>query len=1094
MPRSTKQRSSRLTKKYLAVYLPFICITMILIFAGIEIRTYRTQLKVLHRGLDELVKLQSGAITSALWEFNTDRLDALIADIEKIPHFQGVAVHDVLGEPIVVSGSLENADPDLVSEKSLIFQTDFVNEDLGKLTVAFNRQQIRNNQRDRLINDAIILVVLIVTLMVVTSLTTRWFIVQPLDKLRQHVLDLANGENVQLQEIHAKDEIGQLASSFATMQQKVVDRELALEHARETTFTELLESAPDAMIIVDQSGTILRFNSQIQKLFGFDLDEIRGMSVSELIPERLRAGHVNHLLRYFQNPTTRSMGVGMELLGARKDGTEFPIEIGLGPLHDPTGLMAVAAIRDISERILAEGNLRKLNQAVEQGSAIVFITDPTGRIEYVNPRFVEITGYSSDEAIGQFPSLLKSGHQPVSLYAELWKTLLDGSQWRGEFCNRKKDGTTFWASAALSPIRDKKGNITHFVAIEDDITFEKAAVEEIKEKEERFRTLVANLPETIYRCLHDESWTMKFMSDDIVELVGFCAEDFIDNKIRTYESVIHADDRTLVSEMVEKAFEADLPWIIEYRLMHADGSTRWVEERGRAIRNASTGEEYLDGVIADITSRKNMEKEVEDARLQAEAANRAKSDFLSHMSHELRTPLNGVLGYAQILQRDPDATENQKQSLEGIVNCGSHLLSLINDVLDLSKIEAGRIELDLAPSDLEHIVRSVIQIVEQKATSKGLWFKAEVSSEVPRGIVTDTPKLRQILVNLLGNAVKFTKTGGVTIQISESPRDRLCIRVIDTGVGMDAEELSAIFDPFKQVEAGKAAGGTGLGLAITERLIGKMGGSIRVESTKGSGSTFIVDLPLVESESEDLHALDSDSAQPQGQMVLGAGMHCTILIADDRETNRNILELLLHQARLTTLSVDDGDTALEMLRSHDEIDLVLMDIRMPRMTGIEAIKEIRADQSLKHLKVIAVTASVFPEFQQKAIEEGFDDFLCKPFRAEELFEKLNKHLDVDFVNQATAAANEPIDDLHHDHPDGEQSKQLAIKLREAIKLGNITALTQLAADTENTVGTMSASKRIRDLTRAFDFAGLERLADELDTHDNLDDLDNLKRG
>ena len=474
-----------------------------------------------------------------------------------------------------------------------------------------------------------------------------------------------------------------------------------------------------------------------------------------------------------------------------------------------------------------------------------------------------------------------------------------------------------------------------------------------------------------------------------------------------------------------------------------DGAIIWLHALGKVVRDENDRIRHMYGVYQDVTLRVANEKALQEATHAAEAATHAKSEFLSHMSHELRTPLNGVLGYAQILQRDRDTTDGQKQNLKAIVSCGDHLLALINDVLDLSKIEAGRMEVDEAPCDLHKLIQGVGDVVRQRAQGKSLTFETEVSPEVPQGIVTDAGKLRQILVNLLGNAVKFTADGGVTLHVVESPKGRLRFDVIDTGVGMSEEEMADIFDPFKQVEAGRTAGGTGLGLAITQRLAERLGGDIEVTSEKGTGSTFTVELPLVEAPTEDLGTLEAEGVLDFGEVVLAPGQKCTVLVADDREANRDILDRMLEAAGITALIADDGDTALEAMREHDDIDLVLMDVRMPRLNGIEAVKQIRADDGLKEAKVIAVTASVFPEFREKAIEAGFDDFLGKPFRTEELMEKLKKHLDLEFESAAMETPAGVADDAAG-LGDVQLPAALLEKLKGALKIKNLTAINRVA--------------------------------------------------
>ncbi len=497
-----------------------------------------------------------------------------------------------------------------------------------------------------------------------------------------------------------------------------------------------------------------------------------------------------------------------------------------------------------------------------------------------------------------------------------------------------------------------------------------------------------------------------------------------------------------------------------------------IKMRQEAERDLQTHRDNLEELVAVRTQA------LDHALEEAETANRAKSDFLSHMSHELRTPLNGILGYAQILQRDRQVTDKQRANLESIVNCGDHLLALINDVLDLSKIEAGLLEVDKAPLDLHKLLTSVGDIVHERATRKGIAYRAEISADVPPAIVSDAAKLRQILVNLLGNAVKFTHAGQVTLRAAETPPGTLRLEVADSGVGMTAQELSRIFDPFKQVEAGKAAGGTGLGLAITKRLTDALGGALEVCSVKDEGSTFTVSLPLVEAQLAASPQLSDDRVHSSEQLVLREGQEYTILIADDQDTNRGVLQGLLDAAGFRTRLACDGEEALQLLRSHDDVDLVLMDVRMPRMGGLEALQQIRADAKLSGLKVIAVTASVFPEFRKKAVEAGFDGFLAKPFRAEQLMSTLQQHLDLQFVESEPdirQADVEPLEGGLDMLP-----ADVIERLRNALRIKNLTALNAIAGELSAESDTATVGTKIANLADAFEFKGLADLLDQLE--------------
>lgn len=471
------------------------------------------------------------------------------------------------------------------------------------------------------------------------------------------------------------------------------------------------------------------------------------------------------------------------------------------------------------------------------------------------------------------------------------------------------------------------------------------------------------------------------------------------------------------------------------------------------------------------------------AQKAADAASRAKSDFLSNMSHELRTPLNGVLGYVQILQRNRNLDAAQKKSLNSIGSCGEHLLNLINDVLDLSKIEAGKMEIALKATDLSQLIDGVQDIVKPKAESKGLAFNVKTSAEVPRGIVTDPMKLRQVLINLLGNSVKFTAEGAVSLRVAEAKKGELRFEIEDTGMGIEPDKLKDIFDPFKQAEGGESEGGTGLGLAISRRIAEALGGSLSANSEYGEGSCFTLVIPL--KETDEINGSDFSVATPDSHasFCLPPGEKRSVLIADDRETNRDILNQILTDAGFETVLADDGDVALDRLRER-AFDIFLCDVRMPRMNGIEVVKEIRQDEKLKASKVFAVTASVFPEFRDKALEAGFDEFLMKPLRVSELAQKMSKILDIEFIQLtddediAVGGAIDPMEIFE------ELPQELIDELAAAAKVRNLTKLNKIASGLLEDEQTAVAGHHLEGMVVTFDFAGLQALVDELELVEN----------
>jgi PAS domain S-box-containing protein len=593
--------------------------------------------------------------------------------------------------------------------------------------------------------------------------------------------------------------------------------------------------------------------------------------------------------------------------------------------------------------------------------------------------------------------------------------------------------------------------------------------------ERRFRTLVANLPGAVYRCAPDAERKVQFLSEGAQAITGYQIQQFIAGPGRGFSGIIDPEDAPMVERIIRESVAAHEGYTLMYRIRHAGGETRWVYELGQAEYDLSGQPTWLDGVLFDYTDRRRVEEELEEARAVADDANRAKSDFLSSMSHELRTPLNGVLGYAQILQRDRSLNSSQRETLESIESCGTHLLTLINDVLDLAKIEAGRLEIEPAPADLQGLVKAVGDIVRQRAESKGLTFTVDLAPELPRAIVTDETKLKQVLINLLGNSVKFTSGGLVALRVSERDGDRLVLIVEDSGIGMTPTELERVFDPFCQATGGKTSGGTGLGLSISRRIVEAMSGTLSATSERGVGSTFTIDLPLIEADDADLAPAEDMLGADLRAAVLAAGQHVSVLIADDRPANRDILSRLLRDAGCETVTVENGREALDRLHER-HFDLVLMDIRMPVMTGVEAIAQIRANDALRETVVFAVTATVLPEFKNRAREIGFDDFLGKPLLASELFRRMQDHLGVRFEQQCAEPA------LSDDRPataeamDAVGTEKIVGRLAVLLEQHNITGLNALAIELiEEDRGGASLGEEIHRLVSRFDFQALAAL-------------------
>ncbi len=522
--------------------------------------------------------------------------------------------------------------------------------------------------------------------------------------------------------------------------------------------------------------------------------------------------------------------------------------------------------------------------------------------------------------------------------------------------------------------------------VEDDLQIMKNLQVKLQESHDLLTTLSRQVPGMIYqyRLYPDGSGCIPYASHAIHDLYGISPED-VHQTAAPLLAVIHPDDLPIVKTMIQQSAQTLQPWEMSYRTLLSGKGVRWHLGFARPEK-LEDGSVIWHGFINDITPMKEMEGELIAARNAADAANRAKSDFLANMSHEIRTPMNGVIGMLQLL-RYTKLIPEQQGYLNDIETSADNLLSLINDILDLSKVESGKVELENTEFSLKSALNAVFSMQQSRVMEKGVQYSAQLEPNLPEKVCGDQLRVKQILLNLISNAVKFTEQGAITVEAAllEQFNDHVIVQITvsDTGIGISAEALGKIFDPFTQADASTSRkfGGTGLGLAICRQLAELMGGRIWAESEVGKGSRFNLELPF------DLPSLDTSPAsiQPADQQIAVAGQRLSILVAEDNKINQRTAVMLLQKMGHTVHCADNGEQALKIWR-RGGTDLILMDIQMPVLNGIDALKTIRAEEGAtgRHTAVVALTADALKGTREQLLNEGFDDYLAKPFRVDPL--------------------------------------------------------------------------------------------------------------
>jgi PAS domain S-box-containing protein len=735
----------------------------------------------------------------------------------------------------------------------------------------------------------------------------------------------------------------------------------------------------------------------------FGLSNVRGLTESKrLLLAAIVMGFAISGMHYTGMEAARF--VGHPLANTQSNGSSTFLALAISLIVVAFTVFVVAAngllryrqlFRELSK---SEAWMRALLTTTVDG---VITVDGDGAILEFNAAAERIYGWTRDEVLGRNIRML-IGDPDVSERAGLLYALETGEITSGaksaDVLARRKDGSIVPIRRAVGHARLDGKDL--FVCFITDISERRAMEQAVRASEQQFRSLIGNIPGISYRSLISGDQPFVFISDAIERVTGHPAADFIGHQPRrSFGALIHAADRVRVSETIAGALREGRPYLVEYRLLHADGSTRWLWENGTPVHGDDGALCWLDGVVLDITERREMEEALRDAKEKAEQAAAARASFVANMSHEIRTPMNSILGFTDVLL-DGELPAEQRRHLDTIRSSGRSLLRLLNEILDTAKLEKGAVELEQNDYNLLSLIDELSSTLAANARAKGLHVDVQYAPALPTCLRGDELRVRQVLTNLLDNAIKFTEKGSVTLR-AELKDEQLHFAVIDTGIGIAPERLAAIFEPFTQADASmtRRFGGTGLGTTISKQLVELMGGRIWAESEPGQGTTFHVLLPLV---------LARFAPQQPRVRTAAALPPLRVLVADDVPQNQELLQLLLARRGHTMTAAGDGAAVVD-LAAKGEFDLILMDFQMPVIDGLTATRLIREQAEAagrKRVPIIAMTASVLAEHRRASADAGMDGFASKPVDWFSLSHEIARVLGL--ANAAQADADLPV--------------------------------------------------------------------------------------
>ena len=771
----------------------------------------------------------------------------------------------------------------------------------------------------------------------------------------------------------------------------------------------VVQHTNNAVTIADAQMRITWVNEGFTRLTGYTLEEARGQTPGQLLGSDKADPQT---IQTLANGVAKGEPCRVEVINRAKDGHEYWVDTEVQPTRDADGVL-VGFMEIGTDITLQKQTQKKLESALRASSTmlstveihtIVSISDRNGTITEVNDAFCDISGYSREELIGRDHSILSSGVQPEQFWRDMWAAISTGASWRGDICNRAKDGTLYWVDSMIAPFIGDDGLVEKYVSMRTDITARKRDQQALAEMSDRMTLAIEGGSDGLWDWL-DINTNAQWWSPSYYALMGYTPEE-LPASLASFSSILHPDHVELCNQAATDAIAGTRDYDEEHMLLTKNQGYRWFRSRAKVYRDASGKAVRMAGSSQDIHDRKLAEAQLKDAVARAEQASIAKSQFVANMSHEIRTPMNAILGMLKLLQ-NTDLTTRQLDYTTKTEGAARSLLGLLNDILDFSKVEAGKMTLDPRPFRVDRLMRDLSVILSANMGAKGIEVLFDVDPALPKCLLGDDMRLQQVLINLGGNAIKFTSGGAVVLSLRVVERDAQSVLVKfaikDSGIGIAPENQAHIFSGFSQAESSttRRFGGTGLGLAISSRMVSLMGGTLAVDSVPGEGSTFHfqIRLPLAE--------MELATATGAIRAPLTAPGSLDVLIVDDNEVAREVLSHLVEPMGWKAQTAASAELAIAAVQARATaakapFDVIFMDFQMPGMDGWEASQRIRkmAGGGAAPI-VVMVTAHGRELLSERSAEEHalINGFLIKPVTASMLLDAV-----MDAKSAAAAAA------------------------------------------------------------------------------------------